>query len=309
LRAPGLWHSGSMLYRHGSFAAVMVVAALLVSACTAGSPSTSSPTSPAQPMPQDTPRAGDQKASVSYGGHDRSYLVHAPSTYDGTSLLPLVVAMHYFPGDGAGVAKTTGLNAKADKENFLVVYPDGYANGFNALVCCGSEDDVGFIKLIVKHMVDRWKADPKRVYATGISNGADMSFRLAVELPEVFAAIAPVSGGYGGAKTADPAYIPKLPVSVITFLGGLDMYRTPMEEGLKLWQERLSCKASSPQALPNKGINLTVARCADGSEVAAYRLPTMGHNWPGPQQGHLADSEAGLNATDLLWDFFKTKSR
>ncbi|UQX00790.1 hypothetical protein [Streptomyces sp. RerS4] len=58
-------------------------------------------------------------------------------------------------------------------------------------------------------LVDTWKADPRRIYATGISNGADMSFKLAVELPGTPAAIAPVSGGCIGTAAENPAYVPK----------------------------------------------------------------------------------------------------
>jgi polyhydroxybutyrate depolymerase len=217
--------------------------------------------------------------------------------------------MHFYPGTGDQIAVTSGMNAKADKENFLAVYPDGHNSGYNALICCGSEDDVGFIKAVVEQMVTRWKADPKRVYATGISNGGDMSFRLAVEAPGVFAAIAPVSGGIGG-KATSADYKPSAPVSVVTFIGGFDRYYGAFESGLKGWQERLSCKesATTQQALPN-GITLSAFRCADGSDLAVYRLPKMGHSWPGAASGGLSDPGAGISATDVMWEFFKAHSR
>ncbi|MFE4309709.1 hypothetical protein ACFRR6_27055 [Streptomyces sp. NPDC056891] len=77
--------------------------------------------------------------------------------------------------------------------------------GYNALVCCGGEDDVGCIGAMTKRLVGTWKADPRRLYATGISIGADMSFRIAVELPGTLAAITPVSGGYIGTAARNPA--------------------------------------------------------------------------------------------------------
>lgn len=104
--------------------------------------------------------------------------------------------MHPYPGTGDDVAQTSGLTAKADKENFLVAYPDGHNQGFNALICCGSEDDVGLLRTITDRFIDKWNVDPDRVYATGISNGGDMSFKAAAELHDIFAAITPVSGGY-----------------------------------------------------------------------------------------------------------------
>ena len=91
-----------------------------------------------------------------------------------------------------------GLDAKADKDNVLVAYPDGQGGGFNALICCGSADDVGFLNALTDHLVQTWHADPNQVFLTGISNGGDMSFRAAVESTGKFAAIGVVSGGYSG---------------------------------------------------------------------------------------------------------------
>ncbi len=276
---------------------------LLLSACNVDSPPTTPP-SPTESV--ENPAPGDHRFTLEWNGKPRSFLVHAPPGYDAKTPLPLVVTMHYYPGDSAGIATTSGMSAKADKENFLVLYPDGWSGGMNALMCCGSEDDVGLISTLVQRMVKRWNADPKRIYATGISNGGDMAVRLAVELPGVFAAIAPVSGGLGGAKAADPEYKPKSAVSVITFLGGTDKFFSSFTRGMQSWQERLACKetAVTGPSLPN-GIKQTASKCADGSDVVVYELPSMGHSWPGAQAGSLADPNAGISATDLMWEFFK----
>lgn len=177
-----------------------------------GRTQTSSRPSGSRPTPaKEAPRPGDQTLTMTWKGQKRVYTVHAPPGYTPSKPLPLVVVMHPYPADGAYAAQLTGFNAKADEEGFLVAYPNGVNQGYNALVCCGSEDDVGFIGAMTKRLVDTWKADPQRLYATGISNGADMSFRLAVELPGTLAAIAPVSGGYIGTAAQDPAYVPKTP--------------------------------------------------------------------------------------------------
>ncbi|WP_079074514.1 extracellular catalytic domain type 1 short-chain-length polyhydroxyalkanoate depolymerase [Streptomyces atriruber] len=256
----------------------------------------------------ETPRSGDQKVTISWKGHKRVYTVHAPPGFSRTKSLPLVVAMHPYPGDGRAAAAISGLNTKADEENFLVAYPDGLNKGFNALLCCGTEDDVGFIRTMTKRLTSTWNADPDRVYATGISNGGDMSYKLAVELPHTFAAIAPVSGGYLGADTEDASYIPKTPVSVITFLGGADQYFAAMNKGIRTWQQRMSCTPERPETLKNH-IKKTVAECRDGSDVVVYRLRDMGHAWPNGAGGGMSDPTAGVHATDLMWEFFKSHSR
>ncbi|HEX6682337.1 MAG TPA: PHB depolymerase family esterase [Candidatus Limnocylindrales bacterium] len=262
--------------------------------------------SPEKAAPAESTAPGDHNLTLQWGGKDRTYRVHAPPGYDGRTPLPLVVTMHFYPGTALQIVTTSGMSAKADKEGFLVLYPEGVTGGYNALVCCGSEDDVGFIKALVERMVTVWKADPKRVYATGISNGGDMSIRLAVEAAGTFAAVAPVSGGIGGRAT-DASYKPTKPVSLITFIGGNDRYYSAFDTGLKSWRERLACNEPLPIAtvvLPNE-ITLEAFKCGDGSDLAIYRLPKMGHSWPGAKAGGLSDPGAGIDATEIMWEFFK----
>ncbi|MFD4258826.1 alpha/beta hydrolase family esterase [Streptomyces sp. NPDC058534] len=262
----------------------------------------------ATPPATETPRPGDQKAGLTWKGKQRHYTVHAPPGYTPSEQLPLVVVMHPYPADATYAAQLTGFNAKADKERFLVAYPNGMNQGYNALICCGDEDDVGFIGAMTDRLVDTWNANPRRIYATGISNGADMSFKLAVELPGTLAAIAPVSGGYIGAPAENPTYMPKTPVSVATFVGGLDGYHDDFEQGITLWSERLGCKAGRPEKVEGE-ITRTSAKCRDRSKFLTYRLPDMGHKWPGSNDPTMGDSEAGVNATDLIWEFFTSHQR
>lgn len=143
-------------------------------------PGGTAPSPGSTPATVETPAPGDHDLGMQWGGQQRTFRVHAPPSYDGKTPLPLVVAMHHSPGNADVIASTSDMSAKADREGFLVLYPEGLGGGMNALVCCGSQDDVGFVKALVERMVARWHADPQRVYATGISNGGDMAFRLAV---------------------------------------------------------------------------------------------------------------------------------
>lgn len=298
-----------MLGLRATAVAAIALSALALTACDSSSESTDATASTTASAPLEKPGPGDHTVRFDLAGKTRSYVVHAPPGYTGAAALPLVVGLHFRPGDAAGIAELSALNAKADNENFLVVYPEGASGAFNALVCCGSEDDVGFIREVIARMVGTWKADAKRVYATGISNGGDMSFRLAVELPGTFAAVAPVSGGFIGQIAENPAYKPGTPVPVLTFIGGRDRNTTRFEEGITSWQQRLACTPSATMSDLPRGITHTTASCADGSEVRVYRLPEMGHSWPGAIIGQLSDPTAGISATDLIWDFFKTHAR
>jgi polyhydroxybutyrate depolymerase len=262
-----------------------------------------------EPAPTRRFVAGDHTLTLDVGGKQRSYLLHVPPGYRADKPVPLVVALHFYPGSGAALRDMIGMDAKADERGFLVAYPDGVAGGFNALVCCGAEDDVAFLRALTARLITDWRADPARVYATGISNGADMSFRAAVEATGVFAAIGAVSGGFGGPRVQAAGYAPKEPVSVVTVIGAQDQYYDVFQAGLKTWRERLRCRPVEATPGGARTVIRSSARCADGSDVEVYVVTDMGHSWPGAKQGQLALPGAPIVATDILWDFFAAHPR
>ncbi len=282
-----------------------VVCGLLLAGCGAEQPAA---TPSAAPSTQ-RPAAGDHRLTLDVGGKQRTYLLHAPPGYSGDKPVPLVVGLHFYPGSGAALRDMIEMDAKADEHGFLVAYPDGLHGGFNALVCCGSSDDVAFLRALTDRLITDWRVDADRVYATGISNGADMSFRAAVEAPGVFAAIGAVSGGLGGPRVEAADFVPKKPVSVLTIIGGQDAHYDTFQTGLRKWRERLRC---APVKIPpggGKTVERSRARCADGSDVEVYVVEEMGHSWPGAKSGQMAVPDAPVVATDLLWDFFAAHPR
>src|SRR5690606_23610523 len=116
------------------------------------------------------------------------------------------------------------LNLIAHQPNFLVAYPNGtglLARTWNAGACCGyaarhSVDDIGFTRALIQYVQKTHTIDTRRIFATGMSNGAMFAHRLACDLSEEIAAIAPVAGGLnlGGDF---PSCTPTRPVSVIAF--------------------------------------------------------------------------------------------
>ncbi len=149
-------------------------------------------------------KAGDHVLSLKVGDHERTYLLHLPLAFDGKRSLPLVVVLHGGGGNAPGAVDMTGFSEKADKEGFVVVYPNGSGRLKNRLLtwnsgnCCGyaldsSADNVGFIRVLIDELEKTRAIDPKRVYATGMSNGGMMTYRLACELSDKIAAAAPVA--------------------------------------------------------------------------------------------------------------------
>jgi polyhydroxybutyrate depolymerase len=144
-------------------------------------------------------RDNDHPGTIEVEGRKREYYVHTPEGYTGKTPLPLVMVLHGAIQTPEGIERMSGMSAKADVQNFLVVYPKGtgQVDTWNAGACCGYAmknkiDDVAFFRALIAKLETDYSVDPKRIYSTGISNGAMMSYRLACELSEQIAAIAPV---------------------------------------------------------------------------------------------------------------------
>jgi polyhydroxybutyrate depolymerase len=264
------------------------------SASLSAAPSASASPS-ASPRPPEAPGPGDHTLALDHAGTQVEYEVHAPPAFRPGKKLPLVVAVHYWGGDVETMRQMTRLDATADREGFLVAYP-----------CCDSAYDVKPIRAIVAHLVAAWRADPDRVYATGMSAGAQTALDLAIDAPGVFAAVAPVSGGFLQTRgTDDSAYRPSRPVSLVSFFGSQDRAAPTIKAGLGRWREGLRC-GTGPAVWVDAGktISRTSTRCADGSDVVVYAITGMGHSWPGGADVGLGAPRVKLNATDLIWEFF-----
>ena len=162
------------------------------------------------------------------GEQKRTYIVHIPKGYDPKKPAPVVLALHGAAMNGSMMVWFTGLNKKSDKAGFIVVYPSGTgtgpfltwnAGGFKGKMAEGKADDVAFIGKLLDDLGTVVKVDEKRVYACGMSNGGMMCYRLAAELSDRIAAIAPVAG-----TIAIDESKPKRPVPVIHFHGTKDTF-------------------------------------------------------------------------------------
>jgi len=152
--------------------------------------------------------AGDHDRSLLFGGTTRTYLVHVPPRVGEGRPLPLVLAFHGGGGNASGFKAYAGLDTVADREGFLVVYPDGSGRlgrrllTWNAGGCCGyaaaqNVDDVGFALAVLRDVARNVLVDPARVYATGHSNGGAFTYLLWAKRGDTFAAFAPVAAAAG----------------------------------------------------------------------------------------------------------------
>jgi polyhydroxybutyrate depolymerase len=272
---------------------------------------------------------GDHAGTLACGGERREYLVHVPKCYDSTKPTPLILALHGAGMNGSMMVGFSGLNATSEQAGFIVVYPSGTGLGPFRVWNADSEpnrrkaDDVAFLHAVLDDVAKRIHVDPTRVYACGMSNGGMMCYRLASEMSDRIAAIAPVAG-----TIAMPPAVPKRPVSVMHFHGlsdhfvpyeGLNGRRPPfirllsVEESVCTWVKFNGCEPTPDVAiLTPPGDSMKVVRKSwkggtDQSEVLLITIEGGGHTWPGqrpPVPLIIGRSTRNISANDLMWEFF-----
>jgi polyhydroxybutyrate depolymerase len=189
-------------------------------------------------------KSGDSNQSVTVGAASRTYILHIPTGYTGTKPLPLVVDFHALGGNGSGQKGLSHWDTKGDSNMFITAFPDSASNGgngWNVGMCCQSAqsnqvDDVGFTRAMIKQIEGMACVDPKRIYASGCSNGGGMTYKVACDMADVFAAGAPVDFRcvYGG-TTASPSCAgcnPARPISIIHFDNTGDTSLVPYNGGM-----------------------------------------------------------------------------
>jgi len=290
----------------------------------------------------------DLRTSFIYDSLKRTFNIHIPSFYDKSIQVPLVIALHGRGANGASMIILThkGFNKMADNDGFIMVYPDGIELNWNdgrmdeeANDRAHREniDDVGFLSALIDSMINDYNIDPKRVYVTGISNGAIMSYRLACELSHKITAIAPVDGNIpilifsecSPSRAVSVLAINNTDDPLVPFEGGyiygirkINLGKVlSVNESIEFWVNRNRCSVipvvtEEPDMDPKDGTRVTVKQYCnglDGTEVVLYAVEGGGHTWPGGVQ-YLPARVIGktckdFDANEVIWSFFKKHSR
>lgn len=269
---------------------------------------------------------GNSKFTLLHQGATREYFVHAPSSYNSNIPAPLIIHLHGGGGSAEGAMEYSRMNKTADRHGFLVVYPQGTGpkivgktiGTWNAGKCCGAAmqkkvDDVGFIRSMIAQLKKDYNVNPKMIYATGLSNGAQMTYRIACELADQIAAIAPI----GSVSVLDNCN-PSRPMPVIHFHGtadptayyaggtcggGYDDFlakvlsrgkpksRTTwpcasVPDYMKTWKNKNGC-ANQETVTYEKGnaTCVTSNQCNGNAAVTLCSIENGGHTWPGGTYG------------------------
>lgn len=281
---------------------------------------------------------GDHVRKLTVDGRQRQYLMHVPPGYSARTPIPVVLAFHGAGMNGAWMVHFSGLNKTADKQRFVVVYPDGTGRGPLLVYNAGGvskawaenrPNDVAFTKALLDDLEQCITVDSRRIYATGLSNGGMMCYRLAIELSDRLAAVAPVAG----TMTEVPAQPPPRPMPILHFHGTADGIvplhgPTPrarrhvtflsVADTLKHWREWNRCAdVATITSLPDKEKDgTTVTRTCYGhkglgSEVEYVEIEGGGHTWPGtpPPVPFIGKSTRDISANDVMWEFFQRHTR
>jgi polyhydroxybutyrate depolymerase len=277
---------------------------------------------------------GGTEYTIEHGGRARRYIVRPPAGYDGNQPLPVVINFHGGGGTASAAVRQSRMDETADRHGFILVLPEGTGVlprrflTWNAGHCCAyavenNIDDVGFVRKMLDDLQVRYRIDPRRVYATGISNGGMLCYRLACEMPDRIAAIAPVSANLG---VDGP--VPTRPVPIIHF-HGLEDANVPFAGGVGAnarvkvahrsvpdtvaWFSKVNgIDPGAPQVeqradaeiqrfLPQPGSN--------GAPIVVYKIREGGHTWPGgvdiTRQLGTGNLVQTVDANELMWDFFR----
>ena len=243
---------------------------------------------------------GMELRSVAVDGRPRSYRIHGPAGWERGPPMPLVFAFHGAGSTIESLARASGFNAMADRERFLVVYPQGLGARFDTR---RGSADVRFIAAILAQLEQAGAVDKRRVHATGFSNGGFLCYRLAAELPGVFASIAPVGGLLERDALPDTTR-----VSLLHVHGAVDRVVAPggrrgsyaASEGVQAWAARAGCaQAPIDQAVPGAAplrVRQRRYACPAGVDVGLLMIEGKGHTWPQEGDGWLSRT---------MWAFFR----
>jgi len=273
-------------------------------------------------------------------GHTWTYHLHVPLQARSGGA-PLVVVFHGAGGNGKDYLTKNGWAALSEQKGFVVAAPDGLpalprlpanfrinprlwnSGQLNANSPRAKINDMVFVRALLDDVAQRTSVDKNRIYATGHSNGAGMTFKIGAGLSSLFAGIATVMG----LNTSEGAH-PTKALPTLMLIGTSDPLN-PIEggerqlpwgkstvprvsQGILAWSQSLNCTTPAVQELDDDQV--TVERfihCRDGATFTVWYLKGQGHAWPGGQASGLPESVMGpnvthVNATALIWEFFSS---
>jgi polyhydroxybutyrate depolymerase len=256
----------------------------------------------------------------------RNYITYIPAIYNASQPTPLVFNFHGLTGNSAIAMWHADFRSIADTANFIIVHPQGLLNSsgethWNVGQIGTSINDIDFISSLLDSLSLEYNIDSDRVYSTGMSNGAYMSYRLACELSDKIAAIAPVAGSYISYKlnSCNPSHA----TPVLHIHGVADSntvyYGKPGVESIpsiiSYWVNYNQCDTQSvfTQIANSNLMDSSIVEHynwkngVNGVGVEHFKIIDGGHTWPGSNFPNIGDggiTNYDINASLEIWKFF-----
>jgi polyhydroxybutyrate depolymerase len=277
------------------------------------------PVDPPEPDPVDPPAAscnlGPHSQSftiqVQHAGATRTALVNLPPGYDGTEVLPMVLNFHGLLMNGTLQRSYTGLADEANARGWIAVHPNGLASSWTVTPF---SPDVGFVDALLDALEAEVCVDTTRTYATGLSMGGYFTYMLGCELPERFAAIAPVAGLDANVFCNPAPEVPLLHIHgtadlIVPYNGALFSPSAP--DSVRNWSNDVNnCTTAPVVSWQNGDATCATRSCSAASEATLCTIQGGGHTWPGADPiPLLGDSNYDLDATAHILDFFEGYTR
>ena len=275
---------------------------------------------------------GNYTRQIDSGGITRYYDIHVPASYSRDKPTPVVLNLHGGSGNPKQQRRDSGMDAVADKNGFIAVYPAGTSamgklltwniGSVKSYATKKNIDDIGYFRRLLPDLTTIFNVDGKRVYATGISQGAMMCYRLACELSDKIAAIAPVAGVMQ-VPDADRKPTHSMPIihfhgledKHVTYDGSVsrtlvgDVDRPSVPETINWWIAKDGLKTTPTKEGKMGAAEYSQYTSADGrGEIVLWTLTDGGHTWPGGDsplpESRMGKTNRDINASELMWEFF-----
>jgi polyhydroxybutyrate depolymerase len=284
----------------------------------------------------------DLELSIEHDGYSREFILHLPKDHARLGRIPLVIALHGGGGTAKGMIRLTygRFNELADLHGFLVAYPQGLKKSWNdgrddpiSFAHKNDIDDIGFLTALIQTIIEKYKADPQRVFVTGISNGGFMSIRVSRDLTDQVKAAAPVCAAIP--FTTKDAHLTSPPMNILLLNGTTDPLVPysggyvqvlgkkrgkilSTDETIAILIKKNACPDSPvtehlEDKDPHDGtrvIRYEYMNNETGKKVVLLKVVNGGHTWPGGWQ-YLGEKLVGktsmdINACNEIWNFFRT---
>ena len=295
---------------------------ILVTSCGGGSSSSDNQTSLPITQPPDstnetcinTQVTNLSRCNLIHDGAERFYYIYEPSNLDINSSIPVLFALHGYGSSAMTHFNYTNYEPIADTNNFIVIYPQGTTgNGLNTHWNNGgwtsksTAKDIEFIDTVIDYLKDKISIDETRVYSSGMSNGGYMSYHLACNLDNTFAAVVSVTGSmtndtYDDCSPSHPTaamQIHGVQDNTVPYLGS--GWSKSINDVIGYWVAYNSCNDQPERLIKYSNqmglINFdTYGNCLNEVNVKLILHPEMGHNWP-------YIGNYNVDASQEIWDF------